>query len=53
MPETSVGGFPFSVSFKVDGSERVRNQLAARKQGMAAKALQRRLVTGSGAALEA
>ena len=53
MPETAVSGFHFSVSFQVDGSERVHTQLADREQGMAARARQGRLVSGSGAALGA
>ena len=52
VPETSTGGFHFSVGFKVDGSERVHTQLAAREQGMAARR-GRSLVSGSGAALRA
>ena len=51
MLETSVGGNLVSVTFKVDGSKRICTQSAAREQGMAARARQRRLVCGSGAAL--
>ena len=53
MAETSVSGFPFSISFMVDGSERVRTQLAARGQGVAAKTQHGRLMRGSRAALGA